>query len=324
MAIDLSGLDPWSSVGGDMSGVTTTGSGAASSGSSLSKIGSAIGSFAGPIGSIAGGLLGGLFGGGDDGGAAKKAYVRQVNLLKYNQEYEAKMSNTAIQRRVADLSAAGINPMLAVMGGGGLGGASTPSPSAPSVQKSVSGVDKASSAMAAAAMGRASALDAAAIAKTLSETRLVDAQTAEVQARTPTYASSIDLNSAQIERIAHENNLTDSQTNQLIATWEETFAHANLMQAEKIKILLHDIPNIDSQTAKNLVEKLDIQAGIPFTKSKSSLASGFTDLIHLPEASKFINSGAAALGEEAAREHSFIRRSIQNDSSRRTSKGFQP
>lgn len=295
MAIDLSGLDPWSSIGG-----SANSSSVPSSGSSLSSIGGALGSFAGPIGSIAGSLLGGMFGGGEDASAARAAYRRQVDLTQWSQDFDREMSNTAIARRTRDLTASGINPMLAYMGSGSGSSASSPeSPTLPVLHVG-SGIAKAQSAMQAAQMGRETMLSAAELAKTLSETKLVDAQTAETQARTPTYAANIDLANSQIARLVHENDLTDSQTNQLIATWEQTVADTNLKQAEKMKILLHDLPFIDAQTAKSLSEITNIQAELPFIRAKSSVSSGFADLLHLPDASKFINSAASGLGRGTA------------------------
>lgn len=61
---------------------------------------------------------------------AKKANRRTVNLYRENRDWEEKMSNSEWQRGVADMVAAGINPMLAVQ----QGGASTPNTQAPTIQ----------------------------------------------------------------------------------------------------------------------------------------------------------------------------------------------
>lgn len=49
-----------------------------------------------------------------------------------NRDYQERLSNTAYQRSVADLRAAGLNPAMAILGGGGFSSASTPTGSQPS------------------------------------------------------------------------------------------------------------------------------------------------------------------------------------------------
>lgn len=91
---------------------------------------------------IAGGaleVLGGLF----SNSSAKKEAQR-------NRDFQERMSNTSYQRGVADLKAAGLNPMLAYM----KGGADTPSGATADIENPARGVGQlASSAAAAARVG---------------------------------------------------------------------------------------------------------------------------------------------------------------------------
>lgn len=68
------------------------------------------------IGSIAGGAL--------SGQGARDANQANVKLAREQMSFQERMSNTSHQREVADLKAAGLNPMLGIMKGSG--GSSTP------------------------------------------------------------------------------------------------------------------------------------------------------------------------------------------------------
>lgn len=73
-----------------------------------------------------GSIISGIFG--DQ--SQKRANRANINLSREERDWEERMSNTAHQREVADLKAAGLNPTLSAGGAG----ASTPSVAAPSMQ----------------------------------------------------------------------------------------------------------------------------------------------------------------------------------------------
>lgn len=116
----------------------------------------------GPTIAAGAGIVGGMMSGSGQAGANRT----NIRMQREQQAWEERMSNSAVTRRVADMRAAGINPMLA---GGAGGSADTPNVAPAQVQNEKEGVSR----------GIQSGINSAIAARQL---KLMDAQTQSVLA----------------------------------------------------------------------------------------------------------------------------------------------
>lgn len=154
--------------------------------SALSMAGNAASMATGnPLFAIGGQILGGLFG----KSSAKSQNKTQIALAREQMAFQERMSNTAHQREVTDLRAAGLNPILSVNKG-----ASSPAGAMPTVQNE----------------GGAGLASALAVKNAMAQTELMQAQTEKLQAETATERNKPELLNEQINATFASTALTNA------------------------------------------------------------------------------------------------------------------
>lgn len=194
-----------------------------------------------------------------------------------NREFQEQMSNTAYQRATADMKAAGINPMLAVM----KGGADTPNGSAASIQ--AGGAAQASGGQAssggwagatkpdifqAGAAAANSARDVIALKASVdnmnADTKLKQAQVPKVErealsieAQTKNIEQTLDLLKEQTRTEGYRGNKTQYESYTEVQREDLTRAQKQLTDVQK-QVARKEIDNVEASTRlKNIQARLD-------------------------------------------------------------------
>jgi len=225
-------------------------------------------------------LIGGLLGakGQQDTNSANAA------MAQAQMDFQERMSNTAYQRAVKDMEAAGLNPMLAYANGG----ASTPAGSTAVMgNKALAGVQGAQASLQSANMAAQNDLLEAQTDKTRAEKALVEAQTA-------TSTSSAGHLDAQAAQIRQNMTLFDAQREKLVSEIQSLNLRNDISTTEKhfrintLQSMIDEV-NANARAAGHKATLLGLE--IPESKARADYWSS-----SVGKASPYIDLGARSLG----------------------------
>ena len=184
-----------------------------------------------------GGLLGAGFGfWGQDRANSANAAVSDKQM-----DFQERMSNTAYQRQVADMQAAGLNPMLAYVKGGG---ASTPPGAGYTAQSSA----------AQAMQGYSAATQAA---QTRAQTRTEEKRPAQVEAQTAVESAKLPVLEAEAMQRKADVWLKQAQTDLARQSAQQSKYTVGVLD-EQAKLISAQVKNVQAQTVKIAAETLNV------------------------------------------------------------------